>query len=152
VQTDEGAILFLDPGGTTGMALWRFRDQQFQAAQGDFRTVGRQIEQLAETARPLSIGFESYAVTPGRQIKHDGSAFMVIGMTRWLAFRHQAIMLPSQPPSARRLGLRHLKTVGWYRAGIPHGMDAAAHLLVVALKDGWLPEEMKEAIRVSSGN
>lgn len=146
-------LLWLDPGGMTGLAAWHFGKQQFWASQGDFRSTGQYIEHLAATAAPLHIGVESFSVTPGSHIRHDGSAFMVIGMTRWLAWKHGASMLPSQPPSARRLGLKHLKTVGWYRPGIPHGMDAAAHLLVSAMRDGWLPEEMKEKIRNgNSGN
>lgn len=101
---------------------------------------------------PVSLGYEQFNITPGSHVKHDGSALMVIGMARWLAWKHGMAMLPSQPPSARRLGLKHLKTLGWYRPGQQHGMDAAGHLGTYMISNDLLPEELKERLRGDSGD
>lgn len=148
MQTPESTICWLDPGGTTGIAAWTFRaGGSFHSWQLQFREAGEKIELLARDWAPLYLGYESFTITPGSHVRHDGSALMAIGMARWLAFKHGIAMLPSQPPSARRLGLRHLKTVGWYRPGQGHGMDAAAHLLTYFLANNLLPEELKERLR-----
>lgn len=147
----RGTVVWLDPGGTTGVAAWYFERQLFRSWQEDFLHTGQLIEHIArEAERPIRLGYEQFTITPGRQIKHDGSALMVIGMARWLTLMHDFGMLPSQPPSARRLGLKHLKTVGWYRAGQQHGMDAAGHLMTWMLAGNLLPEELKERIRGGS--
>jgi|FreactTroBogLake_1042271.scaffolds.fasta_scaffold58675_2 hypothetical protein len=147
------AALWADPGGTTGLALWDFVEQRFNSTQLQFRETGALVEDLVTRyGSDFYLGYEQFTITPGRQIKHDGSALMVIGMLRWLTVKHNVAMLPSQPPSARRLGLKHLKTLGWYRAGQQHGMDAAGHLATWAITNDLLPEELKERLRdVSSG-
>lgn len=150
------AILWADPGGTTGIAAWLFDrgDGEFWCSQDGFRETGQKVEVLAqEYGADLSLGYERFTILPGAgSVKHDGSALMVIGMLRWLALKHGVSMLPSQSPSDRRLGLKHLRTVGWYRPGKEHARDAAAHLLVHGMKYGWLPEEVKVRLRGSSGN
>lgn len=152
------AILWADPGATTGLAAYFFNrgDGEFWCAQEQFRETGERVELLArEYGAELSLGYERFSITPGSGagfIKHDGSALMVIGMLRWLALRHGTVMLPSQSPSDRRLGLAHLRDVGWYKSGKEHARDAAAHLLVNAMRDGWLPEELKVKLRGTRGN
>lgn len=148
MQNDEDTYCWLDPGGTTGIAVWTFRGGGvFRSWQLQFREAGERIEQLAEQWQPLYLGYESFTITPGSRVKHDGSALMAIGMARWLCFKHGIATLPSQPPSARNLGLRHLKTLGWYRPGLGHANDAAGHLATYAISKGLLPEELKERLR-----
>lgn len=150
-MSDEGgAALWLDPGGTTGMAAWFFETGEFRSWQEDFKGTGARIESLAFHVKHLSIGYEQYNISPGRYVRHDGSSLMVIGMTRWLALVHGASMLPSQPPSARNLGLKHLKVLGWHRPGLGHANDAAAHLASWAISNDLLPEELKERLRGNS--
>jgi hypothetical protein len=153
VQSLDGTICWLDPGATTGIAAYTFRaGGSFHSWQLQFSETGRRIEELAGDWGPLHLGYESFTITPGSHVRHDGSALMSIGMARWLAFKHGIAMLPSQPPSARRLGLKHLKTVGWYRPGLGHANDAAAHLLTYFLAKNLLPEELKERLRGNSGD
>ena len=150
------AILFADPGGTTGLAAYFFDrgDGEFWCSQSQFAETGRTVELLAqEYGADLSLGYERFTILPGAgSVKHDGSALMVIGMLRWLALRHGTVMLNAQSPSDRRLGLKHLRTVGWYKPGAEHARDAAAHLLVHAMKYGWLPDELKARIRDGARN
>lgn len=146
-STVAAVVVWLDPGGTTGIAMWRHQDQTFGSRQDDFPGTGTVIETLAATYHhELDVGYESYHITPGSHVKHDGSSLRVIGMVEWLVHKHRAILLPSQQPSARRVGLLNLKTVGWFKPGKVHANDAASHLLVYLLKRNQLPQELKERI------
>lgn len=150
------AVLFADPGGTTGLAAYFFDkgSGEFWCGQYGFAETGRTVEMLCEEyGADLSLGYERFTILPGAgSVKHDGSALMVIGMLRWLSLRHGTVSLPSQAPSDRRLGLKHLRTVGWYKPGLEHARDASAHLLVHGMKYGWLPEEVKGKLRGAGGN
>lgn len=155
MQSDEATYCWLDPGATTGIAVWTFRaGGVFRSWQLQFRETGERIELLARDWAPLHLGYESFTITGGgSHVKHDGSALMAIGMARWLSLKHGLTMLPSQPPSARRLGLKHLKTLGWHRPGLGHANDAAGHLATHMISKGLLPEELKERLRDgNSGN
>jgi len=141
------ACIWLDPGGTTGIATWDYDKVAFGSHQSDWQMTGTYIEKIAAWLGPeLEIGYESYTITPGSHVKHDGSALLIIGMVRWLAYRHGATLLQSQQPSARKLGLLHLRKLGWYRAGTQHANDAAAHAAVYLMKTNQLPAELKERI------
>jgi hypothetical protein len=156
VKSNMSVITWLDPGGTTGIATWtpdpgtETGSGEFRSRQEDFRSTGNYLNMLMRDNPGTMLGYEQYNITPGRYVKHDGSSLMVIGMARWLALVHGAVMLPSQPPSARKLGMQHLKTLGWYRPGLGHANDAAGHLLVWLLKENLLPEELKEKLRGNS--
>jgi hypothetical protein len=152
VEQLTGTAVWLDPGATTGVAAWYFDRGAglFRSWQEDFFRTGRLIERLAnEAERPIRMGYEQYNLLPGSFARHDGSALMVIGMARWLALVHGFEMLPSQPNSARRLGLKHLKTLGWHTPGRGHAGDAAAHLATWMITNNLLPEELKERLRAS---
>jgi hypothetical protein len=143
-------VCWLDPGATTGIATWNSQLRRVTTWQDTFTGTGLALERMArQYGHDLELGYESYVITPGSHVRHDGSALHMIGVITWLAFRHGACMLPSQSPSARRVGLKHLRPAGWYRPGVPHGMDAAAHLLTDGLRRGWLPEELTARIRRS---
>lgn len=131
----------------TGIATWNVPDELFGSHQDDWRGTGEYIETMAANfGSELAIGYESYHITPGSHVKHDGSALMVIGMVRWLAHRHGAEMLASQQPSARKLGLRHLTTLGWHKPALGHADDAAAHLAVYLMKTNTLPDDLKRRL------
>jgi hypothetical protein len=150
-QPTEGTAIWLDPGGTTGIAAWDFGQGTFRSWQEDFLTTGRLLDNLFGTCRPAWLGWEQYNILPGSYARHDGSALMVIGMARWLGLVHGVGNLPSQPNSARRLGLKHLKTLGWYSVGRGHANDAAAHCATWMITNDLLPEELKERLRGSGG-
>jgi hypothetical protein len=151
-QPTEGLAVWLDPGATTGIAAWSFTHGKFRSWQGDFLATGRLLESLFDSEATVWLGWEEYNILPGSFARHDGSALMVIGMARWLGLIHGVSNLPSQPNSARRLGLRHLKTLGWHTPGRGHAGDASAHLATWMITNDLLPEELKERLRnVSSG-
>jgi hypothetical protein len=153
-EDPKGLVIWLDPGATTGIAAWDFERRLFRSWQEDFLRTGQLIGNLAEMQgpeSPIRLGWEQYNLLPGSFARHDGSALMVIGMARWLSLVHNIGALPSQPNSARRLGLKHLKTVGWHTPGRGHAGDAAAHLLTWMITNDLLPEELKERLRGSSG-
>lgn len=132
----------------TGIATWNAADELFGSHQDDWRGTGEFLETMAVHLQgDLAIGYESYHITPGSHVKHDGSALMVIGMVRWLAHRHGAIMLPSQQPSARRLGLSQLTKLDWHRPTKGgHADDAAAHLATYLMKTNTLPDGLKRKL------
>jgi hypothetical protein len=150
-----GLAIWLDPGATTGVAAWDFDRRLFRSWQEDFLRTGQLIGNLAELQgpeSPIRLGYEQYNILPGSFARHDGSALMVIGMARWLCLLNNIGMLPSQPNSARRLGLRHLKTLGWHVPGRGHANDAAGHLATWMITGDLLPGELKERLRGDSGD
>lgn len=138
------AVIWLDPGKTTGWASYGF-GQTFMSGQADFAKTGDMIEAYAELYRDgLAVGCENYIeTTTGSQRGRAEYSLKTIGMVEWLCLRHGAVLLPTMPSSSRNLGRTggKLHKLGWHKPGQDHANDAAAHLLTWLLKENRLPTE-----------
>lgn len=141
-----GMLIYLDPGATTGYALL-MRDGGFAAGQvqgtaafGDW--LG---DVLTRTGVPTHIGWEGYQVV-GARSRESTVGLRVMGVAEYLACRHGARVLPEVASSMRTVApTAAVHRLGWYRAGLPHAMDAARHLLAYLIRSGIAPELVRSA-------
>lgn len=130
------AVTWLDPGATTGWARYITSSSSFQSGQLDFTDMCTQLNSWLHDEADMSwLGWESFQIRPGSgRMNQDGSSLQVIGVARWLAHVHGALIVKPQNPDARLLGAKSLRRAGWNAPGKIHANDAAAHLLAFTLK------------------
>lgn len=137
-------VVWVDPGKTTGWAMYDFLSHEFTSGQGDFFTVGEMLQDLLWIhATYAAVGCEAFLVTPtGSQNADPEYSLKTIGMVEWLCHRNNATLLPEVPSSSRNLGMsgRKLQKLGWHKRGKVHANDAAAHLLSWLLREKKLPK------------
>lgn len=145
-------IIWFDPGETTGAALWLPDTQFFTSFElGSLHLTG---ELLKRHLSPLTwVGYEAYTVRPGgARVKFRPDSLEVIGMVKWLVWEHQARLLPPQQAADRKIGVLHLKKLGWHRPGGDDDNAAAAHLLAFLLSQQLLPAELLKKITSQEGD
>jgi hypothetical protein len=150
------AVLWLDPGESTGWATWigwqpLDRDTfdgagRFFSGQGPRHVVCRDLDHLLHEHRAeLKLGWEAYLLTPGG-LHGDPVALKVIGVLEYLANRHVVEVLRPQPSSTRLLGADKLMAVSWHRPGERDANAAAAHLLTYLLATKRLNRNLTQLI------
>lgn len=142
------AVMWLDPGKTTGIASYLADADNFQSGQLDFLGTCQTLERWA-TSRYilLKLGWEKYIVTGGRRTGLPEYSYEVIGVAKWMCSRYGIEPLPSVPSSARIVASHAmLKKVGWYAPGNGHANDAAQHLLAYYLRTRTLPSQLHEKL------
>lgn len=118
-------LLALDPGGTTGYAMFYVGlDQTFLAYAGEM-PLWYGLETLIARPAPLQIVYEK--ITP-RSPAFNPIGLQVIGVIRYLAEPHN-IPLDSQPNSVIR-GISRWGTYDLSPVASPHARDAVKHGLV----------------------
>lgn len=141
----EQPVLWVDPGAHTGWALWT--GTIFSSGQLLRIEAGSRLKEIIGLYSPgISVCWEKYLVLPASNIKQDGSATKMIGVLEQLRAEHPYSLIKPKPSSARKVGLGTLQVVGWYRRGLVHGNDAAAHLLSYLLTYDRLPGNLKQKI------
>jgi hypothetical protein len=101
---------------------------------------------IAEHSPKISVCWEKYLVLPASNIKQDGSATKMIGVLEHIRAEAPYSLIKPKSSSARKVGLGTLQVVGWYRRGLVHGNDAAAHVLSYLLTYDLLPSDLKQLI------
>jgi len=125
------AILAIDPGGTTGWArMYSGRDGIVDVGQVE----GRHGFYTWHAAGPRSsderIVVEKFTITPATaKMSAQYDALYIIGyLEAWAHLVGRSFTLQT-PSEAKGIGTDDaLKALGWWRPGLPHGMDAARHL------------------------
>lgn len=147
-KLDETTVIWVDPGASTGWALWdatgRFASGQHEA----FTVENLLYDVLTRNSMWIQLGWEQYLITPGSRISHDGSAVRVIGFLEWAARHTGCEVLKPMPSSARSLGQdgAKLQALGWHKPGKRDANAAAAHLLAHLLREKLLPRETLRAL------
>jgi len=144
-------IIWVDPGKSTGWALWNTLGT-FASGQDDAFSVECELHSITSSAaNRLAIGWEQYLIT-GNRVKHDDSALLVIGYLEWVTRYYSCQVLKPMPSSARNLGQDggKLEILGWRVPGRKDANAAAAHLLAYLLREGLLPPETLQRL-VSEG-
>lgn len=147
------AVLWLDPGLTTGWALLLTNqpdhdgEHQFTAGQVQGRVeAGDHVAKLCELyGDRLSIGWEAYIVGHGSRLTGDPiPSLEVIGATKWLAHHHGVTVLMPVPAASRLIATTNaLKALDWWPQGV-HAKDAAMHLLAWCLREGHFRERLAD--------
>jgi hypothetical protein len=138
-------ILWLDPGLATGWAAWRPAARLFTSGHiTGVLAAGELIDELLSLADGgAAIGCEGFTIRPGSsRLRLDTTALEVIGVAKWVAHQTGSRVLPQLQPDARKLGEKHLRTVGWHRPGPDHMKSASSHLLSYLLQERQLPADL----------
>lgn len=129
-------VLAVDPGGTTGWALWRDGDQVPQVGQDPPLAFLDRTWDLVRTSGGLEVVCERYVVTAGTLKKsRQYDALEQIGALRWMCHHlghpfelQDAADAEVFAPSER------LKLLGWWTVGQEHARSATRHLLLYLVK------------------
>lgn len=143
-------LVALDPGKTTGVAACILTDDVqvsgFQAGEMDRQATldwtWSALESMRELYDDLEIHIVAERFTIGPQTmkmtrQHD--ALEIIGAVRWMTQRHQASFALQDPGIAKSTcSNATLQKIGFWTPGkAGHANDAARHLVVLLLKDGF---------------
>jgi hypothetical protein len=126
------SVISLDPGGTTGYAkgeifnkppmLIDYNEQRFDEA-GLYAWLEEEV--------PDYLICESFAYRNRARAGLDLTPVKLIGIVTMYANLHRGCILYMQSPSQGKghFSNDHLKSLGVYKKGLPHGRDAVRHLL-----------------------
>lgn len=126
-------ILSVDPGGTTGVALWNthvLEDPTFYEVPGGLLGFVDWMEENTDQHELSLIICESFIPRPGaRSMQYDalwiGGYLQAGAHLRRISFKFQS------PATAKSFSTNDkLKAAGFYPVGLGHAQDAARHLLV----------------------
>lgn len=124
-------VIAVDPGGTTGIAVWRGTDDIESVDLPTWDAVGFVHRQLEES--PDLVVCESFRINAHTAKKsQDGLASIEsIGALRYLCALKE-VSFELQPPSDAKSFAKDdkLKRIGWYIPGTDHCRDAQRHLLL----------------------
>lgn len=132
-----GWVLGVDPGLTTGLALYNVADDGMIVEE---EPNGRAVvmERWIETFQPL-VAVETFVITANT---HKNSAapwsLELIGVARHLSRKHGCpFVLQGQSASKNFATDTRLKALGWYERGKPHAMDAQRQVLLWLVDHDW---------------
>lgn len=134
-------IMGVDPGGTTGIAIWRgtfpwkrsiLTHYQFSHALA-VQTIGDFAQHCESENIPLLIGCETFISRRGRNTVHtmQNDALEIIGAVKRIAEQTGATLSMQMPAVAKMvLDDKGLKKFGWWVSSIEyrHANDAARHI------------------------
>jgi hypothetical protein len=147
-MTDPTFIVWLDPGKTTGLAWYDIDADRFGSSQHGEDELMQVVSSLIDVHYPrIAIGWEMYLRTP----RSKGIADYSVGgiaKVRALCQQERVPVLKAQPSSARNLQstVIFLRRLGWYRPGLGHANDAAAHLFRHLIKQHPVPENIRKRL------
>lgn len=127
----QNVVIWLDPGQTTGLALWDESTQSFFS--GQYNT-GDLVECLTAAMEKypdrLVVGYEAYLAAGGPRAGTSKHSQEAIGVVKEFAKSSGCPLLAPVPSSSRKVGSKvFLQRLGWYKPGKRHANDAAQHLL-----------------------
>lgn len=129
------AVLWVDPGGTTGVAWWS-RPYGFSSFEGSLVAAGHQVATLCRSySRGLAIGWERFDITPGIPQRDAKLAIEMIGVCRYWALSCGCQILTEAAPGDRDVATPPmLRKLGWYPRGEKDAISASQHLLAYMLR------------------
>jgi len=141
------ALMWIDPGLVTGVALLRDREM-FWSAEAGFMEAGTWIENLCSSqGQHCWVGWESFRIHPHTPPADAHHAIEMIGVTRRYATRYCCkILTPASPASPSALDQRLMKALGWWKPGFKDANSAAAHLLRFMMVSNAMPPHVQEVV------
>jgi len=144
------AVLWIDPGKATGLALYIRHMRQFTVREEAFISAGNLIESVCRAWGPqLWVGWEQFTIFPGTPAADAHHAIEMIGVSRRLAMQNRCLILPAAAPSDRNVAtMRLLKELGWWVPNRDDAQSAAQHCLSWMMRSGNLPDDV--AVRLAA--
>lgn len=138
--TEYGAVLWVDPGGMTGLA--RIERGRFFADEYEPMEACDRIAAMCFYWRhAMAIGWERFTITADTHKKsRQPEAMEIIGVCKWLAHSYKCQVLPpAQQHTPDRYDRQRLQTLGWWTPGKDDAQSASAHMLNWMLRSGNVP-------------
>lgn len=131
-------VLGIDPGKTTGVALYDLLTEHIDGAELAEDEVGRWLETIIFQVRPAVV-IESFTITQHTARNSQAPwSLEIIGMARHFAAKHGCSFTLQRPADAKAFSTdARLKALGWWRPGKGHMADAQRHTLLFLAKNGW---------------
>lgn len=136
-------VLWIDPGGMSGLARLEDHGQKFHAGEWGFQDACTRIGGLAQHYRSsLWIGWERYRIDVSRP---QDDAYDAIGVSRvaeFLGNAHGCRILDPQDPGDRNVASpAMLRQMGWWVPGKDDAQSAAQHMAawLMRLPPGQVP-------------
>jgi hypothetical protein len=131
-------VVGVDPGGTTGLALWS-PDMGLSLRQIEGADVA--VDWMADCARTLQCAtfvVEKYIITPATaKLSQQHDPLEIIGALKFLTRKYKHKLVLQSPSEAKAFSTNDkLKRVGWYQPGQDHARDASRHVLLYLSKVG----------------
>lgn len=131
-------VVGVDPGGTTGLALWS-PDQGLTLR--EIKGADEAVWWLADCARtlhPTTFVVEKYIITPATaKLSQQHDPLEIIGALKYLARKYDHKLVFQSPSEAKAFSTNDkLKRIEWYKPGQDHARDASRHVLLYLSKVG----------------
>lgn len=138
--TEYGAVLWVDPGGMTGLA--RIERGRFHADEFPFGEACDRINAMCAYWRhSMAIGWERFTITTETHKKtRQPEAMEIIGVCKYLAASYRCqVLRPAQQHTPDRRDRELLQALGWWVPGKDDAQSAAAHMLHWMMRAGTVP-------------
>lgn len=144
------AIVWVDPGLKTGIAVWGVSEAKlWHVVEADFTGTGSYLKDVRSCWNRVAIGWESFFIT-SKTAKNTQAPWSleVIGMCRWFAYESGWETLPPAKPADRELGQKKwVDALEWCPRGLrDDGMSACQHLLAWLLRTQLAPSYIYDTI------
>lgn len=150
------AIIAVDPGKKTGIALFTINDSEdpvlVHAREVDQMAMGPEFENLIQTSRGLGaepeVVYERFVIN-AQTVRNSQAPYSLeqIGILKYLC--HQNGISPDKifvqnPADAKKMFSNvALRKLGyWHTGGEGHALDAMRHGLIRCVKVGWSPKRL----------
>lgn len=131
-KKEPTAIIAIDPGGATGVAVYDQGTFTSLEYNGSFENQADDMIELFYRYTPKIVVCETYTITARTaQLSQQHEALMLIGIIRWLCRRGTPELVMQSPAQAKAFSTdAKLRSIFWHRTtGGGHANDAARHLL-----------------------
>lgn len=142
-------VMAVDPGVTTGIAVWEskwpgWRAESFSARQVDEQLAAAEIvRSWVDPPGPPRLDVlvcESFRLSAGTVKKSQAGSLVtieLIGMLRWLAHRANVPFVLQSPADAEAFSTNDkLNLLGWWTPGLEHARSATRHLVLYLVRTG----------------
>lgn len=131
-------VVAVDPGGTTGIAVW---SPIMGLSMREVKGADHAVDWLADMARQLAgahFVVEKYIITPATaKLSQQHDPLEIIGALKFLTRKYGHKLVLQSPSEAKAFSTNDkLKRVGWYQPGQDHARDASRHALLYLSKLG----------------
>lgn len=146
------AIIALDPGKTTGIAI-RTESGNLSFSEEEFHDACSIVEQFVAFNDNAHVVTESFIITPNTAKNTQAPwSLELIGVFRFLTKKYldKDIVLQT-PANAKRFSSdSRLKKIGYWTPGKGHANDAARHLLLFEAQRGYLSkDQLREFVTIT---
>lgn len=144
-------VIGVDPGGTTGIALWSRQQGLTMREIDDAAAAADWLADMARSIPKATFVVERYIITPATaKMSQQHDALEIIGALKYVARKYGHGVVMQSPSEAKTFSTdTKLKNVGWYKPGQGHARDASRHVMVYLAKQGLI--DLHTLIGVNNG-